>query len=297
MKKLINDKDLEEIAKIIEKKIFVPKYEKKVTVFLCGGDISNDENARYKMSEVFKEYPRYEILYPEELFDDLLVGQGKHSLLTLENILAESVDAIVLFPESPGSFAELGAFSNNEALARKMIVVSDSKFKNEKSFINYGPNRLVKSSGTGKVIYIKYNDLTDLYAKNRIYRNINDHISKIKKKNPIFKNVANILEAEHFILPCVYLISDVEINDLVKLMHNATSQEKKLCEIATRSTLGKLVKKKLITRDSSSYQVTELGVEYVQSTFKVQHLDSARVELLNAENRRNSSVSYDRVGS
>lgn len=291
----LRDKDLEQVAKIIRDKIFVPRSETKVTVFLCGGEVSNQKNARSKMALIFSKYPRYELLYPEDLFDDLLAGQGQHSLLKLENILADSVDAIVLFPESPGSFAELGAFSNTLDLAKKMVVVANNKFKSDKSFINYGPNRLIKSSKTGKVVNINYDHLSDLDEQHKIYKRVNDYITKIRKQHPVAKNVANILEAEHFILPCIYLLDRVSNVKLYKLMKFATSKDESLCEIATRSALGRLVQKQLITKASSGYQVTIVGNDYVRNTFKANYLDQARIELLNAENRRNSSVCYDRI--
>lgn len=291
----LRDKDLEQIAKIVQERIFVPRSEKKVTIFLCGGEISNQSNARSKMATIFSKYSRYELLYPEDLFDDLLAGQGQHSLLELENILADSVDAIVLFPESPGSFAELGAFSNNKELAKKMVVVANKKFKSDKSFINYGPNRLIKSSKTGKITNINYDLLSDEIEQNRIYKRINDYVTQIKQKHPVEKNIANILEAEHFILPCIYLLDRVSNLRLYKLIGFATLQNSSMCEIATRSALGRLAQKRFITKVSLGYKVTNLGVEYVQKTFHSMYLDKARIELLNAENRRNSTVCYDRI--
>ena len=125
MDRQLSNVELQQVAKFVKEEIFVPRNQKKVSVFLCGGSIKDEKSARSKMALIFAEYPRYELLYPEDLFDDLLAGQGQYSLLQLENILAESVDAIVMFPESPGSFAELGAFSNNEGLAQKMVVLSN----------------------------------------------------------------------------------------------------------------------------------------------------------------------------
>jgi hypothetical protein len=295
MQREILAKDQEQVSKIVKELIFVPRSESKVTVFLCGGELLNQKYARAKMARVFSQYQRYELLYPEDLFDDLLAGQGQHNLLKLENILAESVDSIVLFPESPGSFAELGAFSNNEKLAKKMVVVANKKFKNDKSFINYGPNRLVKSSKSGKVTHINYEHLTDKEEQHKIYRRINDFITNIRKIHPVIKNAANILEAEHFILPCIYLMDNVSNKTLYNLMKLATDQDDLMCEIATRSALGRLAHKNFITKNSSGYQVTNIGSDYVRKTFESTNLDRARVELLNAENRRNSSVNYDRV--
>ncbi|WP_279151332.1 retron St85 family effector protein [Photobacterium iliopiscarium] len=293
MKKSITDNELKYIAHVIKSKIFVARNKKKVTVFLCGADIKNDKTARSKMATIFEYYPRYELLYPEDLFDDLLAGQGQYSLLELENILADSVDAIVLFPESPGSFAEIGAFSNNKKLAQKMVVLSNKKYKSNKSFINYGPYRLIKSSGTGKVMHINYEHLTDPTECHKIYRNINNHIAQIKSKNPVTKDVANILEAENFILPCIYLIDRISNPMLSKLIGYATEQDKVLCDIATKSSLGRLAFKKFISRTTTGYQVTTIGAQYVRDTFDNKYLDKVRIEVLNAENRRKASVRCD----
>jgi len=294
MNKIISDNKLKEIAKIIKEKIFVAR-NNKVTVFLCGADITNKNTARSKMATIFSHHPRYELLYPEDLFDDLLVGQKKYSLLALENILADNVDAIVLFPESPGSFAEIGAFSNNEKLVKKLIVLSDKKYKSDKSFIRYGPYRLIKNSSTGKVIDINYNHLSDSLESTKIYRKVNDFITKIKKANPVDRDVANILEAENFILPCIYLFDKTNTQVLCKLISFATGQEKILCDIATSSSLGRLASKSYISKSANGFQITKEGVEYMRNTFKSSYLDKVRLELLNAQNRRNASVSCDRI--
>ena len=44
-------------------------------------------------------------------------------------------DLVIIFPASPGSFAELGAFSINPKIAHKMIIVFDSRYKDKKSFV------------------------------------------------------------------------------------------------------------------------------------------------------------------
>jgi hypothetical protein len=295
MQKDLGENELKVIAEAIQEKIFVPVKGRRITVFLCGSDINDSSTSRARMAQIFHEYPRYEVLFPEDLFDDLLIGQGQHSLLSLENILAESVDAIVLFPESPGSFAELGAFSNNPNLARKMIVVSNKKYKKKKSFINYGPYRLVKASGSGKVMHVDYDDLSDTLKKHVIYRNINTKIIDIKKKHPVLRNVANILETENFILPCIYMIEDISNVSLYRLVEYATVQDQKLCEIATKSALGRLISLRYIRRTTIGYLVTQSGAVHVRDTFSPKYLDIIRIELLNFRNRRNTKVCYDRL--
>lgn len=71
--------DISATAKFVVEKLFQPKSRKKVSIFLCGADIRDTQTARARMAALFAEYPRYEIHYPEDLFDDLLSGQGQHS--------------------------------------------------------------------------------------------------------------------------------------------------------------------------------------------------------------------------
>lgn len=295
MKKSFNDSHLKDIVEVIKSNVFVPLTTKKTTVFLCGGAIDNEDNGRSKMAKIFNAHSKYELLYPEDIFDDLLAGPGQHSLLHLENILADCVDAIVLFPESPGSFAEIGAFSNNPRLAQKLIVLSDKNYKKNKSFINYGPYRLIKESKTGTVLHLNYKDLDDNVLGKKLYRSVNTRVSKIKKYHPVQKDVTNILEVEHFILPCIYLIDDTNFLTLTKLIGFATAEDSKFCEIAIKSSLGRLATKRFISRTSDGYNVTPEGANYVRNTFNNTALDKVRLEVLNAENRRNASVDSVRM--
>lgn len=291
----IKDKDLPAFSKIISEKIFFPKTTKTTSVFICGADIKNPSTGRANMASILMEKKKFELIYPEDLFDDLLAGQGKFSLLELENILATHVDVIILFPESPGSFAELGAFSNNPDLAKKMIVVSNKKYRTNKSFINYGPYRLVKSSKTGKVIQEDYSGLNKANNLQKLYLKVNKHILSIRKNHPVTKDVANILEAENFILPCIYLSENISILNLIKILQFATLLDEKKCEVAVRSAISKLLGKSFISRTHLGFSITKPGSDFVTSSFDSLLLDKARVETMNVLYRKNSKVDYDRI--
>lgn len=60
------------------------------------------------------------------------------SLSILEDIIAKSVDSLLIFPESAGSLAELGLFSASKDICKKMLVVMEPKYQ-EPSFIKLGP--------------------------------------------------------------------------------------------------------------------------------------------------------------
>lgn len=287
--------DISAIAKFVVEKLFRPKSKKKVSIFLCGADIRDTKTARARMAALFAEYSRYEVHYPEDLFDDLLSGQGQHSLLSLENLLADSVDAVVILPESPGSLVELGAFANNIQLAGKIVCVASHKFRHSKSFINLGPHRLIRSTATGKVIHVDYAELSNPIKKHEIYRAIDSVVTQIRKHKPAPQGIANILEAEAFVLSCIYINDHIDNITLYRLLQVATSKEMVLCEIAVKSALGRLMAKRLAMRTPRGYLVTPTGATHVQNSFKRDVLDRARVEMLNKKNRKNSRVSYDRL--
>lgn len=300
MRKSFSTSQLIDIANVIKQRIYVPVFAKKRTIFLCGADIRDKTQGRFKMASLFTENQsriQYELLYPESLFDDLLAGQGQHSLLALENILASSVDAIVILPESPGSFAELGAFSSNPMLVNKLICVSNQRYKNKRSFLNYGPNRLIKASATGKVINVDYDKLNCPTDSAKIFRLISDSVTKIQKQNPVKKNVTNILEAENFILPCIYLIENIDFCSLKMLLKIATDQDDVMSDIATRSALTRLQSKRMIMKTTSGYDMTKSGETHVLSKFTSHRLDLVRIEIMNFQYRRKSGVCYDRMSA
>ena len=303
MQKELSENEKTDIAKIVYKYVFKDRgYIQRgrgvrSSLFLCGGDIKNEKCFRYKLKQLFSPYLRYELMYPETIFDDLLSGQTRFSLLEMENILAASVDAIVIIPESPGSFAELGAFSNNPILSNKMVVLSHNQYKKNKSFINYGPLRLVKSSSkkTGKVIYFDDNDFQNNETKNNLYKKINDAIARLRKANPVEKDVNNILETEYFILPCIYLFDSLGKKILIELLQNISVQNKKLCEIAVTSSIKRLCEKNFIKNCSNIYELTDTGKIFLKDYYSESNLDKIRVEVLNWKNRKKSKLNCDRI--
>jgi hypothetical protein len=294
MRNILTPEQTGMIARIVEAKIYTPSKSNKIAIFLCGADINDHVKARFRMASLLTKKKRFEIFYPEDIFDDLLVGQG-HSLLALESILANSVDAIVIFPESPGSFAEIGAFSNDEKLRNKLICFANKKFQRNKSFINYGPLRLVKGSKSGTVLHINYEDFDDAEKSERIYDALVDALGKIRKINPTRRHIGNILEAENFLLPCIYLVDNIGNISMYKILESVTKLDSKFCEIATKSALGRLVAKRFIKRNLTGYSVTILGAEHVRRSFGHRNLDVARIEVLNFELRGNSTISYGRM--
>ncbi len=243
------------------------------TIFLCGKDKSDKKSLRYKFSTFLSQEKGITLTYPEDLFEDLLEGQGKNSLLSLETQLADSVDLIVLIPESPGSFAELGAFSMDKTLAKKMLVMRLGEFKSGKSFINHGPIRLVRSHG-GDIYDIPkgFNEKNPNHVK--------EVIGKIKKTLPSGrkkKELDNILLYPKHILLLIYLFDDLNLLSIYKTMElimerKFESRDNIACKAATHS----LIRSEMINQQEGLFTITKAGYDSIMNSF---HMKSSLTEL------------------
>lgn len=66
------------------------------------------------------------------------IDERGQNISIFERTIAETVDSVLIFPESPGSFAELGYFSAIEGIARKTLVAVRIQHQ-ANSFITLGP--------------------------------------------------------------------------------------------------------------------------------------------------------------
>src|SRR6267378_1696843 len=99
-------------------------------IFLCGGPVEPGNGIQPSLRALF--HRRLQQSHPE-LCDRVLLAEqankwsktSKHydHLFDLENDLAYLSAIIMLFVESPGSIAELGAFCNVEPLRKKLVAV------------------------------------------------------------------------------------------------------------------------------------------------------------------------------
>jgi len=109
-------------------------------VFLCGGkDSERREDLRKYLT---KRHPELRVFYAEAVWS-LLTDRRETNLLHVESQLAALADAVLVLVESPGTFAELGAFASLEELRRKLIPILDCRHDKTESFLNVGPIRWV----------------------------------------------------------------------------------------------------------------------------------------------------------
>lgn len=284
----ISNADCRRISNKIREDIYKPAFNFKTTVFLCGADITQKDKIRYKIAEALKWRFWADIIYPEDIFDELLYSSKTKDLLSLEGLLADSVDAIVLIPESPGSYSELGAFANDKQLRSKLICIVDKKYKKDKSFINQGPLRLVKKANPFGLIFIDPGDIDEEIDK------LISSLRKMKKASAKRGDKISLLQLENFLLPSIYLLEPVSKETLVNLVASTTVD--KLNSFQTTTTaLTILIKKKQIQLTVNGYKLTTLGLETffafqkTKSRIKRQdeiiEIDNLRLEILNLKYR------------
>ncbi|MDD4215049.1 MAG: retron St85 family effector protein [Bacteroidales bacterium] len=288
----ISKEACKKIATKIRLDIFKPANTYKITVFLCGADISLTDKIRYNLAKeltTFRYSYLYDLIYPEDIFEELLYSSHSNDLLTLENLLAESVDAIVIIPESPGSFTELGAFANDENLRTKLICIVDKKYKKNKSFINQGPLKLVKKTNKNGLLFIDPNEIEKEVDR------LNTVLKKMKKGSGRVGDKITLLQIDNFLLPTIFLLEPVSKTILINLVGYATENEKNAYQ-STTTALTMLTKKRHVELTPVGYKLTSLGVkeflrfQHKSKRIKTQKetviLDELRLEILNLKNRK-----------
>lgn len=84
-----------------------------------------------------------EVLLLPESYEDWNAFNIYEDLLLFEKDLSYLTSAVLVFLESPGSIAELGAFSQIDSLSQRLIIVVTASRYSAKSFISLGPIRSV----------------------------------------------------------------------------------------------------------------------------------------------------------
>jgi hypothetical protein len=114
-------------------------------ILVCGGAIASAEQPPTSIRDFFLRHldihdpaTAGKIILAEDVND--WMNEGVYDeLFTFERHLAELAAVIVIFVESAGSIAELGAFSHLEGVADKLLVFLSEAHDAQLSFIRLGP--------------------------------------------------------------------------------------------------------------------------------------------------------------
>jgi hypothetical protein len=155
-------------------------------VFLCGAKQSRrrDSLARYLRSH----YNDVLVFYAEPVWALLASQSSGTNALDIEERLAKLADVIIIIVESPGTFAELGAFAISPVLRPKLLPLLEVQHKGEESFIETGPVRWIDTDSQFKPsIWMRHESI--LEAANDIRDRI-DRVPTVKAGS-----VENLIES------------------------------------------------------------------------------------------------------
>lgn len=284
---LLNEKRIS-----IGKEIYLSLYEhlerlfkQDINIFLIGADVRNKNSLRKKIQDSLIN-EKINVYFPEHIFEEIL---NSNDLLTLENLLAESVDAVVMCVESPGSFTELGAFCNHNVLRDKLIVYLDKKYEKQSSFIKVGPVKLLNSRKKSKVIWKNFN-----YFNAEEKQQLKHSIKEIKKSNSktIKTSVSNPIFTERFLLSLLYVIDNCSRKTIVEVIKAVSTDkvEKEKNITIVDSSLNMLLRRREIKLVGDIYKISKNGHEKLMkefgASFIVNSLDKFRLNMIKFELRK-----------
>jgi hypothetical protein len=117
-------------------------------VFLCGGIVDETNEKPVYLRDAFYRSVRntqtYKIILAEDA-EPLTPDAGYKDLFSFESDIAQVVGLIILFAESPGSLAELGAFAALPTVSPSLLAIVDDYYYGQKSFIRDGPLRYLEN--------------------------------------------------------------------------------------------------------------------------------------------------------
>ncbi|MFW6008789.1 MAG: retron St85 family effector protein [archaeon] len=261
------------------------------SVFLVGADLSKKASMRKKIYEKLKLKRNITIYLPETLMKEVF-NSHQVDFLTLENLLAENVNCVVMCIESPGSIAEFGAFTNHNQLRDKLLVIVNKKYKNNRSFINLGPLKMLTRR---QKLWYDYPKKKERLIKHKLsdsfLKNLNDKIKRIKKQHKLKDKLTNPIKNERFLLSILYCLGSLSNKEMIYIIKDIIKEETEPYIIMSKAILSSLSWQRIISLNNNRYYLTEKGLERFKKLFRFNYLDTMkildnyRIEILNEKLR------------
>lgn len=179
--------------------------------FVCGARPNTDgedQSLRTRFLDYLKENNPENSILPilaEQAIDEFL-DSGVDTAIELgkfENLIADCVDSILIFPESPGSFAELGFFAANVDVLKKTLIANKDSFQGN-SFINLGLMPFFNRDSVYKPMIILGADIAPGFAQ--IVERLQLKTSKAKYRKRFPADEFKLLTHKHQLIALYELI-------------------------------------------------------------------------------------------
>jgi hypothetical protein len=286
---------INDILNKLYKEIYLKISNETIHCFLCGA--KKDNGAVVSSREVLKakleEKELMKVIYAEDLFTNLVYGKSKNDYLSLENILAEDSDLVIIILESPGSFVEFGAFVNKAGLREKIITLMDIKYKDDESFLNLGPIKYIKSIRNKSVVY--FDNITEEGTINKLKDSVKDYYKR-DLGLPHTNSLTSILTLYYFLQIYLGIFSPITFKEILTHIKYISNNEEPDLDDRVASALHLMYKENIVVRTESAekfYTLTENGYELMKEiilknklNLTDKHLmDKLRLSVLNSKLR------------
>lgn len=171
-------------------------------VFLCGGPYSERGKGRIKsLRDAFLRVSLHpaladsEVILAETFTKQFEFSSRYTDILQFEADLAQIAELIILFCESEGSFAELGAFAHDDEISKRLLVVIRERYANSGSFISLGPIARLRNQSDNSVYTV---DDTVLGTRGKSYADISLDELKRSLDTPLKLRLENSREPSTF---------------------------------------------------------------------------------------------------
>jgi hypothetical protein len=289
---------LTELAVALDQQVFQRIHLTEPTIFLVGAARSASVSLRGRIRQELAGKPRvpgFDVYYPEELFEEMLGGGDRGAdLLQLENLLAESVHAVVIVLESEGAIAELGAFANHDKLKDRLVVVVDKKYRREKSFIMLGPVNYLRRRTHSEIILHPFHQ-PDF---GRLGKDIRAAVRRVSKTVTVDTSVRNPVTAQHYLRAAIHVLNPVSQIQLKSLIERAGARSPEESDRIVATSLAILQRQREVALAGEAYILTPAGQNRLERMLLFENegaimasaLDKARIRVLTWRLRRKQTL-------
>ena len=250
----------------------------EISLFLCGGSGAQETEFRREVGRQISQMPSkymYSIYYPEDMFIELILGHQKQDLLSLENLLADSVHCVVILLQSPGTFTELGAFTNYHKLSDKLVVVIDPRYSRSRSFISMGPVRYLQTKTKSKVLYSRM-DHSNLSV---LAKQVAEAARDIAKHSSPISDLSNPISSYRFHLSLIYVFDPIPKDSVFGILRVLATDEQDLA-ITAETVINSLINERKVASVSGKLSTTSKGIDSLIYDNKTKRRSQATLSLL-----------------
>jgi hypothetical protein len=218
----------------------------------------------------------------EHAFTSKGVQLEKIKLAELEYIAIKNASSVLIFPESPGSFAELGYFSAREETRQKIVVSNRIDHHAQQSYVNSIVDLIHEKKEIKPIIYID-ND-GDKYFEQYIKSILNsytDYKEEVYKKGK--PSINNHMYPIGIIYELIRLFPYLIFSELFYLVKHSFKElfiEMENIENYVKAMLSLLVISKLIERDEKNERTVFCIIDDSFSCFKFDYVEEKHLELI-----------------